>query len=125
MFVPMLLALAAPALATIYTTNPVASTKVAAGQVIDIKWTDDGHAPDVMTIGVCSVDLCVGSTTKQTCIQNLAKSVDVSKATSVSATIDPSVGSDGDFYFIRYSALNYTDTANYDQAYQQFSSRFA
>lgn len=120
-----LLLLAAPALATIYTTNPTASTKVKAGDVLEIKWSDDGHAPPLATIGVCSVDLCVGSNMQQTCIQNLAQSVDTAKANSVSATIDANVGTDGDFYFIRYTSLNFTDTSNYDQAYQQFSSRFA
>ncbi|BEI81475.1 hypothetical protein CcaverHIS002_0206350 [Cutaneotrichosporon cavernicola] len=122
MFVAALLALAAPALATIYTTNPVASTSVKGGEVLEIKWQDDGIAPTLDTIGTCSVDLCIGSPTKQLCIQNLAESVDVSKASTVSTTIDPSIGANYDAYFIRYSAENYTDKG---MPYMQFSARFA
>ncbi|BEJ12172.1 hypothetical protein CspHIS471_0206320 [Cutaneotrichosporon sp. HIS471] len=122
MFVAALLALAAPALATIYTTNPVASTSVKGGEVLEIKWQDDGIAPVLDTIGICSVDLCIGSPTKQLCIQNLAESVDVSKASTVSTTIDPSIGANHDAYFIRYSAENYTDKG---MPYMQFSARFA
>jgi len=117
-----LVALAAPALATIWTTNPVQATKAKGGEVLKVDWTDDGHAPALETIGVCKIDLCVGSQTKQTCVQNLAESVDVSKASSVSVTIDPSVGANGDFYFIRYQALNYTE---FNLDYLQFSARFA
>lgn len=56
---------------------------------------DDGTTPTVAQIGVCSIDLYTGSATQQTFLQNLAASVDVSKASTVVATIDPTVGQSG------------------------------
>lgn len=116
-----LLALAAPALATIYTTNPVAHTQAYGGQVLRIDWVDDGEAPNLPDIGPCSIDLCIGSESNQRCIQNLGESVDVSAASSISATIDPSVGENGKYYFIRYSSLNLKEG---EYPYQQYSARF-
>ena len=113
--------LASPAFATLYTTNPVASSALVAGESVEVTWMDDGAAPQLETIGVCSVDLCIGSWTKQECIQNLAESVDVSKATSLSATIDPTVGENGLYYFIRFQSADYTANG---VPYQQFSARF-
>lgn len=115
------LTLASSALATIYTTSPVASTSSTGGQVLNVTWMDNGETPLLTDIGICSVDLCVGSITKQTCIQNLAESVDVSKAESLMTTIDPSVGPDGDFYFIKYTAADFQQNG---QDYMQFSARF-
>lgn len=121
MFAAALLALATPALATIYTTNPVAHTQAYGGQVLRIDWVDDGEAPNLPDIGPCSIDLCIGSETDQRCIQNLGESIDVSAASSVSATIDPSVGENGKYYFIRYRSLELMEGEN---PYQQYSARF-
>jgi hypothetical protein len=121
MFPLSLLALAAPALATIYTISPVTSTVSTGGQALHVQWTDDGATPSLSEIGAASINLCVGSQTNQTCVQELGASVDVSKATYVNATIDPSVGENGDFYFIRYTSIAFRDGA---YPYQQFSARF-
>ena len=61
----------------------------------DASTADDGKTPTVGSIGPCSVDLYTGSMNVQTQLQNLAASVDVSKASSISATINPSVGQSG------------------------------
>lgn len=116
-----LLALAAPALATIYTTNPVAHTQAYGGQVLRIDWVDDGQAPNLQDIGPCSIDLCIGSETDQRCVQNLGESVDVSAASSISTTIDPKVGENGKYYFIRYRSLGLKEG---EYPYQQYSARF-
>lgn len=116
-----LLALAAPALATIYTTNPVAHTQAYGGQVLTIDWVDDGQAPNLQDIGPCSIDLCIGSETDQRCVQNLGESVDVSAASSISTTIDPKVGENGKYYFIRYRSLGLKEG---EYPYQQYSARF-
>lgn len=121
MFAAVLLALAAPALATIYTTNPVAHTQAYGGQILQIDWVDDGEAPNLPDIGPCSIDLCLGSESDQRCIQNLGESVDVSAAASITATIDPHVGENGKYYFIRYRSLGLTDG---EYPYQQYSARF-
>ncbi|EJT49388.1 hypothetical protein A1Q2_07551 [Trichosporon asahii var. asahii CBS 8904] len=117
----VLLALAAPALATIYTTNPVAHTQAYGGQVLRVDWVDDGEAPNLPDIGPCSIDLCIGSETDQRCVQNLGESVDVSATSSISTTIDPSVGENGKYYFIRYRSLGLKEG---EYPYQQYSARF-
>lgn len=125
LFAPLaaLLGLAAPALATIYTTSPVAATVATAGQVLNVSWVDDGTSPNLTTIGVCSIDLCVGSTTQQTCLQNLGESVDVSLASYLTTTINATAGESGDYWFVRYTSTNYTN-ATTAEPYMQFSARF-
>lgn len=118
-----LLALAVPALATIYTTSPVAHTQAYGGQVLHIDWVDDGEAPNLPDIGPCSIDLCIGSESDQRCIQNLGESVDVSAASSIETTIDPSVGENGKYYFIRYRSHSLMD-GDGSFPYQQYSARF-
>lgn len=117
-------AIAHSALAGVYITNPVGSTKQQGGQVITVTWADDGNTPTVGSIGPCTIDIYTGSKTVQTQLQNLAASVDVSKASSVSATVDPSIGPNGSFYFIRVTSLNLKDTANPQYPYQAFSAKF-
>ncbi len=56
---------------------------------------DDGNSPTLASIGPCSIDIYTGSRDQQTGLQNLAASVDVSKASSVTATINPTIGSNG------------------------------
>lgn len=102
---------------------------------------DDGKTPTVASIGPCSIDLYTGSMDVQTKLQNLAANVDVSKASSVSATIDPSVGQSGmsnptkvdrkavlmgigAYYFVRFSSLGLHDTTNPQYMYEAFSAIF-
>ena len=85
---------------------------------------DDGNTPTVGSIGPCTIDIYTGSKTVQTQLQNLAASVDVSKASSVSVTVDPTIGPNGDFYFIRVSSLSLKDTINPQYPYQAFSAKF-
>lgn len=124
------LALATPALATIYTTSPVGSTQAYGGQALTITWDDNGESPTLPEIGPCSIDLCIGSDNDQRCVQNLGERVDVSKATTLTATINPNAGENGKYYFIRYRSLNLVDpnsAPNGQEAtwpYQQYSARF-
>jgi len=119
------LTLANTALAGVYCTSPVASTVATGGQVLNVNWADDGQTPTVASIGPCSVDLYTGSVNAQTFLQNLAASVDVSKASSISATIDPSVGQTGAYYFVRFSSLSLKSTTNPEYPYEAFSAIFA
>jgi hypothetical protein len=86
---------------------------------------DDGNTPTVGSIGPCTIDIYTGGKTQQTQLQNLAQTVDVSKASSVSVTVDPTIGPDGDFYFIRVTSLGLKDTTNPQYPYQAFSAKFA
>lgn len=116
-----LLALLPLATATIYTTNPVGKTVAVGDQVLKVDWSDDGATPTVQTIGKCSIDLCIGTQTQQTCLLNLGASVDVSAASTLSTTIDATIGENGKHYFIKYSSLDHQVNG---QAYTQFSATF-
>ncbi|KAK8858744.1 hypothetical protein IAR55_002973 [Kwoniella newhampshirensis] len=123
----LLVAVAAlhPVLAGVYITSPVGTTAVTGGQVIDVKWADDGNTPTVGSIGPCSIDIYTGSTNNQIKLQNLAASVDVSKASSISATINPTIGQNDSHYFVRFTSLNFKDPKNPQYPYEAFSAMFS
>ncbi|OCF37166.1 hypothetical protein I317_00110 [Kwoniella heveanensis CBS 569] len=113
-----------PVLAGVYITSPVAGTSATGGQVLEVKWADDGQTPTVASVGPCSVDIYTGSTNNQVKLQNLAASVDVSKTSSISATIDPSIGQDDSHYFVRFTSLSLKSPSNPQYPYQAFSAMF-
>ncbi|WVO18086.1 hypothetical protein L204_105787 [Cryptococcus depauperatus] len=119
------LAAANAALAGVYITNPTTSTNAVGGEVLEVKWADDGKDPSVASVGQCSVDIYTGSMNNQIKLQNLAASVDVSKASSVSATINPAIGKDDSHYFVRFTALNFKDAKNPQYPYEAFSAMFS
>ncbi|KIR58505.1 hypothetical protein I314_05751 [Cryptococcus bacillisporus CA1873] len=110
--------------AGIYITSPVAGTAATGGQVLNVAWQDDGKTPTLGSIGPCTVDIYTGSTNKQIFLQNLAASVDVSKASSISATINPSIGQDDSHYFVRFTSLSLKDETNSQYPYEAFSAMF-
>ncbi|KAK1925888.1 hypothetical protein DB88DRAFT_485490 [Papiliotrema laurentii] len=118
------LAFAQSALAGVYITNPVATTNAIGGQVLNVRWADNGQAPSFADIGVCSIDLYTGSVNQQTFLQNLAASVDVSKTSEINATIDPKNGPTGAYYFVRFRSANLKDSKNPQYNYQAYSSKF-
>ena len=61
----LLAAAAAPALAPVYVTSPVASTSWAAGSQVSINWQDDGTSPSLSEFGASKVSVYVGSKTQQ------------------------------------------------------------
>ncbi|ORY30561.1 hypothetical protein BCR39DRAFT_109548 [Naematelia encephala] len=119
-----LLLLLQPSLAKVYCTGPTASTVGVGGQVLTVTWADDGSSPTVAEIGQSSIDLYVGSVDKQTALQNLAASVDVSKASSVSATVNPTIGESGNYYFVKFTSLSLKDSTNPQYNYEAFSAKF-
>jgi len=125
-FAPLLaLLLAAQStLATIYVTDPVATTTFTGGQTATISWEDDGATPSLATIGSASVGIYVGSTQQQSLLQMIIGSVDVSTTASIQFTVDPTIGPDGDYYFVRFTSLGYNDPTNPAYKYEQFSARF-
>lgn len=118
------LALAQYALAGVYVTNPTASAAGTGGQVLSVSWADDGNTPRVAEVGPSSIDIYTGSRTQQYRLQNLAASVDVSKASSINATVDPAIGPSGAYYFIRFTSLGLKDSAQPQYNYQSYSARF-
>jgi len=112
--------------AAIYITNPVVTTSLTAGQQGTIAWQDDnnGTATNLAAIGPCLVGLFVGSATQQTLLQTLGTSVDVSKNNSLTWTPDPTVGSSGPYYFIRFQSNSLKDPSNPANPYEAFSAKF-
>jgi len=112
------------AAATIYVTQPVASTSCIAGQACTVAWNDDGTTPALGTIGACSIDLCTGGVQTQTCLQNIAPSMDVSQNAQVQFLPDATVGENGAMWFIKFTSINYKDPATPTFAFTSFSAKF-
>ncbi|KAG9024189.1 hypothetical protein FRB95_011961 [Tulasnella sp. JGI-2019a] len=112
------------AAATIYVTQPVASTTCPAGQPCTVAWNDDGTTPALGTIGACSIDLCTGGVQTQTCLQNIAPSMDVSQNAQVQFNPDASIGENGAMWFIKFTSINYKDPATPQFAFTSFSAKF-
>jgi hypothetical protein len=109
---------------TIYVTQPVATTTCTAGQQCTVAWNDDGNAPALASIGPCSIDLCTGGVQQQTCLQNISPSLDVSQNAQVTYTVNPSIGPDGNMYFIKFSSLAFKDPTNPQFAFTSFSAKY-
>jgi len=110
--------------ATLYVTAPVAGTDCPAGVVCNLAWDDDGTTPALGTIGVCSIDLCTGGPTQQTCLQNISPAQDVSQIASLPFTPNADIGPSGDFYFIKFISASQKDLANPAQPFTAFSHTF-
>jgi len=110
--------------ALIYTTAPVATTSWTANQPATVEWADDGNTPTLATIGACSIDLCTGGVTQQTCLQNIAPSLDVSTNAQVSFTPNPAIGASGDVYFIKYTSIGLMDPTSPQYHYTAYSAKF-
>ncbi|KAL4253404.1 hypothetical protein ABKN59_003859 [Abortiporus biennis] len=128
MFAGALLALAAiasSAQAALFTTAPVGSTSWAAGQPQTITWQDDGSAPTLQQFGAAKVTIGVGNTISQTQLQLITASVDVSTTAAITFTPDPSVGPNGNFYFVRFESINLKDATTPQYPALAFSAKFA
>ncbi|KAI9567701.1 hypothetical protein HD554DRAFT_936096 [Boletus coccyginus] len=88
--------LAATVHASIYVTNPVQSSSCTGGQPCEVDWVDNGAAPLVSQIGVCEVGLYTG---EYVLAQSLP-SVDVSSTSSLTFTVDPAAGPNGQYYLV-------------------------
>ncbi|KZT28223.1 hypothetical protein NEOLEDRAFT_1129554 [Neolentinus lepideus HHB14362 ss-1] len=118
-------ALAPSALATIFTTSPVASTSWPAGQQATISWQDDGISPSLQSFGPSKVSIYVGNAIQQTLLQPITPSVDVSTTSSIVFTPDASIGPNGADYFIRFESLSLKDATNPQYPALAFSAKFA
>ncbi|KAF8497448.1 hypothetical protein F5888DRAFT_1698042 [Russula emetica] len=119
-----LAALAPLAHATVFITNPTASTNIPAGQSFTIAWQDDGNSPNLTAFGPATIGLYVGSPTVQTQLQLIAN-VDVSKVNSQAWTPDPSVGPNYGSYFIRFTSVSLKDPNQTQFNAEAFSAKFS
>jgi len=122
----LVLALSASVFATVFTTAPVASTTWQAGQPQTVSWQEstDGAAPNLTAFGPAIISVYVGNAQQQTDLQTIGTSVDVSKNGSISFTPDPKIGSNGDFYFIRYQSISLKDATQPQFPALAFSAKF-
>jgi len=106
------LALAASTRAAIFVTSPTDTISFTGGQPATIQWNDDGNAPSPSQFGLAKVSIYTGNSAQQTSLQTISPSVDVSNPLSINFTVDPSIGENGKYYFIRFESLALKDASN-------------
>jgi ElaB/YqjD/DUF883 family membrane-anchored ribosome-binding protein len=116
-------ALAVPALGELAVTSPTASTTCSGGQRCTVAWSDNGSGATLAQQGNTTVALYTGGKSQQTFLQPIAfpDPVNVATVDSIEFTVDPAVGENGRFYFIRFSSVALKDGAN---PYLSFSAVF-
>lgn len=127
MFAATFLALAAiipAAMANVFITSPVASTSWAGGSQQTVSWQDDGASPTLAAFGNAKVSIYVGNAQQQTLLQPISPSVNVATTSAVVFTIDPTIGPNGNNYFIRVESLGLKDTTNPQYPALAFSAKF-
>ncbi|EAU84075.2 hypothetical protein CC1G_06937 [Coprinopsis cinerea okayama7 len=120
----VLLAIASQAFATVFITNPVATSTLVGGEEATISWIESGGGPSLEEFGPARISIYVGNAQQQTGLQVIAEEVDVSTTSSVSFTVDPSIGPDSDEYFIRVESLNLRDEEQPQYPALAFSAKF-
>jgi len=124
--VTVVLALSASALATLFTTAPVASTTWQAGIPQTIAWQEstDGAKPTLQDFGPAMISVYVGNAQQQTRLQSIATNANVSTNSSIVFTPDPKMGPNGNFYFIRFESLGLKDATQPQFPALAFSAKF-
>lgn len=121
----VVLALSASAFATVFVTAPVASTTFPAGTPATVSWQDDGKQPTLQAFGPAVLSIYAGNSQQQTLLQTIAPSVDVSTTQSVIFTPDPTIGSNGNEYFIRFQSISLKDSTQPQYPALAFSAKFS
>jgi len=110
------------AFANVFITKPVASTTYSGGQLAVVSWQDNGdNNPSLTAFGPSKISIYAGNSQQQTSLQLITGNLDVSTASSVNFTVDPTIGPDGGHYFIRFESLN---GKNGTVPYESFSAQF-
>lgn len=120
----VVLALSASAFATVFVTSPVASTTFTGGKSATVSWQDDGKQPTLQSFGPAIVSIYAGNSQQQTLLQTISPSVDVSSTQAVVFTPDPSIGPNGNEYFVRFQSVNLKDTTQPQFPALAFSAKF-
>ncbi|KIM92162.1 hypothetical protein PILCRDRAFT_810171 [Piloderma croceum F 1598] len=106
--------------ATLYVINPQPHSACQASKSCTVQWLDDGLAPLLSDIGVCSVGLYTG---REKLVQTLSP-VDVSATQSLTFEPDGKAGPDSDTYYIAFTSATLNNT-NGTGPYQEFSPAFS
>jgi hypothetical protein len=125
----LFLALAAvlpSALATIFTTSPVATTSWQAGQEQTITWIEDPNnpTPSLKDFGPTKISIYVGNSQQQTSLQLISPSTDVSTINQFKFSPDATIGPNSKEYFIRFESLAFKDPKQPQFPALAFSAKF-
>jgi hypothetical protein len=120
----VLLALASSSFASVFLTSPTASSTFTGGQQATISWIDDGKQPSLQAFGSASIGIFTGNAIQQTMLQQVVASVNVATTGTVQFTPDPSIGPNGNEYFVRVQSLTATDPTNPQYPAEAFSAKF-
>jgi len=120
----LVLSLASAAFATVFVTAPVASSVYSGGQSAVVSWQESGSAPLLQQFGLAKISIYTGNAQQQTSLQVVNPSVDVSTISSVNFIPDPTIGPNGNHYFIRFQSLNITDPTQAQTTALAFSAQF-
>ena len=120
----LLLAVASQAFATVFITNPVATSSFAGGSDVTVTWIESGSGPTLEDFGPSIISVYVGNAQQQTRLQTIEEDVDVSKSGSVTWKVDPSIGPDSREYFIRVESISLKDAAAPQYPALAFSAKF-
>jgi len=112
------------AFATVYVTNPVATSNISAGTSFAITWQDDGNSPTLKDFGPARVGLYVGNVRQQVPVQIITDSIDVSKVQTIDFIPKADAGPNSDQYFIRFDSEGLKANGTNDPA-QAFSHKFS
>jgi len=118
----VILSLISVAFATVYVTNPFVPTVDSGGQNATVAWQDDGNPPSLDMFGPAKISIYTGNANQQTSLQLISANFDVSTASSINFTVDPTIGPNSNHYFIRFES-NSGKSAN-GTAFLAFSSQF-
>jgi hypothetical protein len=105
----LIFSLISVAFASLAITDPVASTTYSGGQLATIAWHDDGDGNTTYSpaaFGPSNISIYAGNALQQTSLQLISSGLDVSTASSVNFTVDPTSGPNSPHYFIRIESLN-------------------
>jgi len=109
------------AFATVFVTNPIASTTDSGGKNATVSWQEDGNTPALAEFGTAMVSIYTGNAQQQTSLQVINASVNVSTTSSLSFIVDPTIGPNGSHYFVRFQSIN---GKNGSIPFEAFSAQF-
>ncbi|EIM91262.1 uncharacterized protein STEHIDRAFT_152913 [Stereum hirsutum FP-91666 SS1] len=88
------------AYAALYATKPFSATNYTAGQTELVTWMEDGNQPSLAGMGTFKIDLWMGGGAGENYVTTVAQNVNA-QAMQQNIVINPSVGSDSSYYYLR------------------------
>lgn len=122
--VALISALASSAFATVFVTSPTASSTFNGGTQATVSWIDQNGAPTLADWGNADIFIYTGNAKQQTMLQSIATKVNMASTSSVQFTPDPSIGPNGNNYFIRIQSETLMDATQTQYPQMTFSAQY-